>query len=139
MPLPIIHNQPFMPGYHVALESATLANNYFRQVLFTGPNSQLVLMTLQGGEEIGLETHANHDQFIRVEAGTGKAVMDGVEYDLKDGDAIVIPAGTAHNVWNISPDQPMKLYTVYAPPEHPDGTVNKTKADGDAYAKARGE
>ena len=128
-----------MPGYHVALESETLANDYFRRVLFTGPKCQLVLMTLQGGEEIGMETHADHDQFIRVEAGTGMAVMDGVEYALKDGDAIVIPAGTQHNVVNTDPAKPMKLYTVYAPPEHPDGTVNKTKADGDAYAKARGE
>ncbi len=118
-----------MSGYHVELEQATLDNNNFRKVLFTGPKSQLVLMSLLSGEEIGMEVHDDHDQFIRVEEGVGKASIDGEEFDLKDGSAIVIPAGAEHNVWNTSEGDKMKLYTVYAPPEHADGTVHATKAE----------
>lgn len=121
-----------MSGYHVELEQATLDNDNFRQVLFTGPKSQLVVMSLLPGEEIGMEVHDDHDQFIRVEAGVGKASIDGEEFDLKDGSAIVIPAGAEHNVWNTSEGEKMKLYTVYAPPEHADGTVHATKAEADA-------
>ncbi len=118
-----------MSGYSVQLEQATLANNNFRKVLYTAPHSQLVLMCLQPMEEIGLETHAEHDQFIRVEAGEGKAIIGGEEFFLADGVAIVIPAGSAHNVINTSPTDLMKLYTIYTPPEHKDGTVHATKAD----------
>lgn len=118
-----------MSGYSIQLEQATLANNNFRKVLYTAPHSQLVLMCLQPMEEIGLETHAEHDQFIRVEAGEGKAIIGGEEFMLADGTAIVIPAGSAHNVINTSATDLMKLYTVYTPPEHKDGTIHATKAD----------
>ncbi len=110
------------------LEKQTLANDNFRQVLFTAKNCQLVLMSLLPGEEIGEEVHTL-DQFIRVEAGTGKAVLDGVETEISDGWAIVVPAGAKHNVINTSADAKLKLYTIYAPPEHRDGTVHATKAD----------
>ena len=121
-----------MAGYHTDIEKKTLANEYFREVLFTGPNSQLVVMALKPGEDIGLETHPHTDQFIRIEAGTGKAVLDGKEYELADGSAIVIPAGAEHNVINTSTSQPLKLYTVYAPPNHADGTIHKTRAEAQA-------
>jgi mannose-6-phosphate isomerase-like protein (cupin superfamily) len=107
-----------MSGYSIQLEQATLENNNFRKVLYTAPHSQLVLMALQPGEEIGLETHMEHDQFIRVEAGEGKALIGSEEFALADGVAIVIPAGSAHNVINTSTTAVMKLYTVYTPPEH---------------------
>lgn len=124
-----------MAGYHIDIESKTQENKYFREVLFTGPHSQLVVMSIGVGEDIGMETHDEIDQFIRVESGIGKAVIGDSEFELKDGSAIVIPAGSKHNVINTSPDTPLKLYTVYTPPEHPDGTVNKTKADAIAYEK----
>ncbi len=118
-----------MSGYSIQLEQATLSNTNFRKVLYTAPHSQLVLMCLQPMEEIGLETHAEHDQFIRVETGEGKAIIGGEEFMLEDGIAIVIPAGSAHNVINTSATEFMKLYTVYTPPEHKDGTIHVTKAD----------
>ncbi len=118
-----------MAGYHTDIEKKTLDNNYFREVLFTGPNEQLVVMALKPGEDIGMETHSDTDQFIRIEAGEGKAILDGKEYELKDGSAIVIPAGTQHNVVNTSNTQALKLYTVYAPPEHADKTIHKTKQE----------
>lgn len=121
-----------MSGYFTDIEKKTLENNYFREVLFTGPFSQLVVMALQAGEEIGTETHDDVDQFIRVEAGQGKAILDGEEIELADGTAVVIPAGTEHNVVNISTTEALKLYTIYTPAEHPDGTVHKTKAEADA-------
>lgn len=124
-----------MAGYHTDIEKKTLANDYFREVLFTGPLSQLVVMALKPGEEIGLETHAKTDQFIRIEGGEGKAVLDGEEYDLKDGSAVVIPAGTEHNVINTSSTKALKLYSIYTPPEHPDGTIHKTKAEAEAYER----
>lgn len=124
-----------MAGYHTNIEQKSLKNEYFREVLFTGPNSQLVVMALKPGEEIGTETHDDIDQFIRVEAGQGKAVLDGKEYQLEDGSAIVIPAGTQHNVINTSQSSSLKLYTIYTPPEHPDGTINKTKAEAVEYEK----
>ncbi len=124
-----------MAGYRVDIEDRTLKNEYFREVLFTAPHSQLVVMTLQPGEEIGLERHDDIDQFIRVEAGTGEALLDGQKHPLADGVAIVIPAGTAHNVTNTSKSEPLRLYTLYTPPEHPDGTVHKTKAEADEYEK----
>ncbi|HSL45474.1 MAG TPA: cupin domain-containing protein [Anaerolineales bacterium] len=122
-----------MTGYHTDIEKKSLENDYFREVLFTGPHSQLVVMALNPGEDIGQETHPDTDQFIRVEAGQGKAILDGQEYELADGSALVIPAGTEHNVINTSSTEPLKLYTVYTPPEHPDGTIHKTKAEADAY------
>ena len=124
-----------MSGYHTDIEKKSLENHFFREVLFTGPHSQLVVMSLNPGEEIGQETHPDTDQFIRVEAGSGKAILDGQEYPLADGSALVIPAGAEHNVVNTSATEPLKLYTVYTPPEHPDGTTHKTKAEADAYER----
>lgn len=124
-----------MSGYHTDIEKKSLENNYFREVLFTGPHSQLVVMALQPGDDIGQETHPNTDQFIRVESGEGRAILDGQEYALADGSAIVIPAGTEHNVINTSTSEWLKLYTVYTPPEHPDGTVHKTKAEAEEYER----
>ena len=118
-----------MKGYVTNIERDTLANADYRRVLFTGRNTQLVLMTLQPGEEIGLEKHAEHDQFIRIEAGMGVAVLDRSEHALGDGVALVIPAGVEHNVINTSKDAPLRLYTLYSPPEHADGTVHHTKQD----------
>lgn len=118
-----------MNGYITDIERDTLANEDFRRVLFTGPNMQLVLMTLRPGEEIGLETHEEHDQFIRIEAGTGVARLNGEQTGLVDGSIVVIPAGIEHNVVNTSKDQPLRLYTLYSPPEHADGTVHHTKQD----------
>ena len=121
-----------MAGYSVDIERATLNNGHFRQVLFTGPKSQLVLMALQPGEDIGKETHPDTDQFIRVEAGEGKAVIDGKEIALRDGSAVVIPAGAEHNVMNVGRTA-LKLYTIYTPPEHPDGTIHHTKAEAQLH------
>lgn len=126
-----------MAGYSTNIEEKSLKNEYFREVLFTGPHSQLVVMALKPGEDIGMEVHGDVDQFIRVEAGEGKAILDGVEHALADGSAVVIPAGTMHNVVNTSQTEPMKLYTVYTPPEHPDGTIHKTKAEAEAYEKEK--
>lgn len=120
-----------MSGYVTNIERDTLDNEDYRRVLFTGTHLQLVLMTLQPGEEIGLETHEEHDQFIRVEAGTGIVVLNGKEHPLEDGSAVVIPASVEHNVVNTSADSPLRLYTLYSPPEHPDGTVHRTKAEED--------
>jgi mannose-6-phosphate isomerase-like protein (cupin superfamily) len=120
-------------GYVGPIEKATLNNNNFRQVLCTGKHSQLVLMCLQPGEEIGKEMHADVDQFFRIESGNGKFVFgEKKEYLVGDGDAVVVPAGTYHNVINISSVEPLKLYTIYSPPIHPDGTVHKTKAEAEA-------
>lgn len=127
-----------MSGYSINLEQKTLAGNNFREVLYTTARSQLVIMTLQPGEEIGMEHHDDHDQFIRVEAGEGVAILDGEKHALEDGTAVVIPAGTEHNVINTSTTAPMRLYTIYTPPEHPDGTVHATKAEADEYEKKHG-
>lgn len=118
-----------MDGYVTNIERDTLANEDFRRVLFTGPHVQLVLMTLRPGEEIGLEKHDGHDQFIRVEAGTGFVLLNGHKSAIADGSAVVIPANTEHNVVNTSDVAPMRLYTLYSPPEHPDGTVRRTKKE----------
>ncbi|MFA4846347.1 MAG: cupin domain-containing protein [Patescibacteria group bacterium] len=117
-----------MKGYIVNLEQVTRQNNDFRRVLYTAKFSQLVLMSIKPGEEIGEEVHAL-DQSIRIEAGEGKAVLDGVEHKVKGDDAVVIPAGTKHNVINTSKSSDMKLYTIYSPPEHRDGVVHGSKAD----------
>jgi mannose-6-phosphate isomerase-like protein (cupin superfamily) len=124
-----------MSGYSINIEQKTLAGNNFREVLYTTARSQLVIMTLQAGEEIGMEHHTGHDQFIRVELGEGVAILDGEKHALEDGTAVVIPAGTEHNVINTSATSPMRLYTLYTPPEHPEGTVHRTKAEADEYAK----
>ena len=121
-----------MTGYVGSIEDQTLENNYFRQVLFTGKHAQLVLMCLQPGEEIGNEVHEDVDQFFRIEQGEGKFVFNGSEeHVVHDGDAVIVPAGTHHNVINVSKTEPFKLYTLYSPPNHPDGTVHKTKAEAD--------
>lgn len=118
-----------MVGYVTNIEEDTLQNEDYRRVLFTGKNTQLVLMTVQPGDEIGLETHEEHDQFIRVEAGSGVVLLNDEKHQLSDGIAVVIPAGTKHNVINTSKTEPLRLYTLYSPPEHKDGTVHHTKAD----------
>ena len=127
-----------MSGYSINIEEKTLAGNNFREVLYTTQRSQLVIMTLQAGEEIGSEHHEGHDQFIRVEQGTGVAILDGEEHALEDGVAVVIPAGTEHNVINTSTTEPLRLYTLYTPPEHPDGIVHATKAEADKYEEEHG-
>ncbi|MDP1690226.1 MAG: cupin domain-containing protein [bacterium] len=116
-----------MKGYITNIEKMTIENTDYRRVLYTAKHSQLVLMCLAPNEEIGEEVH-KLDQFIRLEAGEGKAVLDGVEHMVKADDALVIPEGTRHNIINIGLED-LKLYTVYAPPEHKDGTVETTKAD----------
>ncbi|MCC2671263.1 MAG: cupin protein [Armatimonadetes bacterium] len=118
-----------MNGFVTDIEEKTLRNGYFREVLYTDSRLQLVVMSLLPGEEIGLETHHEIDQFVRVEAGEGKALLNGEEHPLQDGTAVVVPAGTAHNVVNTSATEPLKLYTIYSPPEHPAGTIHKTRAD----------
>ena len=117
-----------MKGYIINIEKESENNENFRQVLYTAKNSQLVIMSLKPQEEIGEEVH-NLDQFIRVEKGEGKAILDGVEHPLEDGSAVVIPAGTTHNIINTSAVQSMKIYTIYSPPNHRDGVVHPTKAD----------
>ena len=121
-----------MKGYWTSIEDETTKNSDFRRVLYTGKHSQLVLMGLKPQEEIGMETHDTIDQFFRFEEGEGKVVIDGVEHLFKDGDAVIVPAGAKHNVINISKTQPLKLYTIYSPPEHQDKVVRHTKADAEA-------
>jgi mannose-6-phosphate isomerase-like protein (cupin superfamily) len=121
-----------MAGYVGPIEKLTLDNNYFRQVLYTGKHAQLVLMCLQPSEEIGNEVHANVDQFFRIEQGEATFIFNGTEkHQVKNGDAVIVPAGTYHNVINASKSKKLKLYTIYSPPNHPDKTVHKTKADAD--------
>jgi len=118
-----------MKGYVTSLEKETRKNSNFRKVLYTGKNSQLVLMNLKPLEEIGMEVHKDTDQFFRFEKGEGKVVIDGVEHNVKDGDGVIVPAGAKHNVINTSKKLELKLYTIYSPPEHQDGIIRKTKAD----------
>lgn len=126
-----------MTGYVGSIEKDTLNNNFFRKVLFTGKYNQLVVMCLQGGEEIGNEVHPNVDQFFRIEEGKARFVFNNKEeHVVGDGDAVVVPAGTYHNVINASSSKPMKLYTIYSPPNHPDGTIHKTRAEADAAEAA---
>ena len=119
-----------MNGYITNIEKLSLENENFRKVLYTDKNSQLVLMSLLPHEEIGEEVH-DVDQFLRVERGTGSAVLNDTVHDIADGSVIVVPAGTKHNIINNS-EGPMKLYTLYMPPHHRDGVVHKTKADAEA-------
>ncbi len=126
-----------MPGYVGSIEKASEKNKNFRQVLFTGKHLQLVVMSLKPKEEIGNEVHETVDQFFRIEEGRARFVFDGTEeHVVGPGGAVVVPAGTYHNVINVSPTKPLKLYTIYTPPQHPDGTVHKTKADAEAAEHA---
>ncbi|QQS60976.1 MAG: cupin domain-containing protein [Candidatus Moraniibacteriota bacterium] len=125
-------------GYSVNLEQDTLENENFRKVLFTANHMQLVLMTVPSGQDIGLETHQDHDQFIRIEAGEGKAIISGEEFLLQDGSAVIIPSGNEHNIINTGKD-PLRLYTVYSPAEHSDGTIHVTKAEAEEYEKKHHE
>ena len=117
-----------MKGYITNIEKLSLKNENFRKVLYTAKNSQLVVMSLKPNEDIGSEVH-QLDQFIRCEAGQGKAILDDVEHQISDGFAVVVPAGTKHNIINTSPDKELKLYTVYSPPNHKDETIHTTKKD----------
>lgn len=119
----------YMAGFVLNIEEKTLQNNYFREVLCTGGHSQLVVMSLKPLEEIGEEVHMNVDQFFRIEAGQGKVIIDGLETVIKDGTAIVVPAGSKHNLINTSSKEALKLYTIYSPANHPDGKIHKTKAE----------
>jgi mannose-6-phosphate isomerase-like protein (cupin superfamily) len=127
-----------MIGYAGPIEKQTLENAYFRKVLFTGKHAQLVVMCLQADEEIGNEVHPSVDQFFRIEQGEARFVFNNgsEEHIAHDGDAVVVPAGTYHNIINASETQELKLYTIYSPPNHPDGTVHKTKAEADAAEAA---
>lgn len=118
-----------MRGFHSSIEKDTLENTNFRKVLYTGKHSQLVLMSLKPREEIGMEVHPDNDQFFRFEKGQGKCIIDGNEYDLRDGSAIVVPAGANHNIINVSDTDDLKLYTIYSPAHHRDGIVRATKQE----------
>lgn len=120
-------------GYKAALEQITNKNTHFRQVLYTTAHCQLVVMSLLPGEEIGLETHAYGDQFFRFESGEGKVTVDDQEYVVGDGDCVIVPQGCAHNVINTSATQPLKLYTLYAPPHHKDQIVRATKKEAEKH------
>jgi mannose-6-phosphate isomerase-like protein (cupin superfamily) len=118
-----------MKGYHSNIERDTIANNNFRKVLYTAHHCQLVLMSLKPKEEIGEEVHADNDQFFRFERGVGKCIIDGHEYELGDGVAIVVPAGARHNIINTSDTEDLKMYTIYSPAHHKDGIVRLTRAE----------
>jgi mannose-6-phosphate isomerase-like protein (cupin superfamily) len=118
-----------MNGYTTRLEGATRRNRDFRRVLYTGKHSQLVLMCLRPGEEIGEETHESIDQFFRIETGKGVVVIDGIGHPVSDGSGVIVPAGARHNVINTSKKSELRLYTIYSPPEHQDKVVRHTKAD----------
>ena len=121
-----------MTGYVGSIEKQTLKNNYFRQVLFTGKHAQLVVMCLKPDEEIGNEVHHKVDQFFRIEHGEAIFIFNNKEkHTAKDGDAVIVPAGTFHNVINASNKTQLKLYTIYSPPNHPDKTIHKTKAEAE--------
>lgn len=118
-----------MVGFHTNIETETLQNDNFRKVLYTAPHSQLVLMSLLPGEEIGMEVHPTVDQFFRFEAGEGKAILNGEETSVGPSDVVIVPAGTNHNIVNTSETLSLKLYTLYSPANHPEGTIHKTKAE----------
>lgn len=119
-----------MKGYHDDIEKQTVANSDFRRVLYTGGHLQLVVMTLQPGDEIGSEVHEDRDQFFRFEEGSGQVDIDDNTYNVEDGSGVIVPAGARHNVRNTG-GQPLKLYTLYGPPEHKDQVVQSTKAEAD--------
>lgn len=118
-----------MKGYKQNIEELTSSNTNFRRVLYTGKHSQLVLMSLLPGEEIGLEVHTENDQFFRFEKGNGKVLIDGNAYEVADGDAVVVPSGAEHNVINISDTESLKFYTIYSPAHHKDQIIRKTKTE----------
>ncbi|WP_299761632.1 cupin domain-containing protein [uncultured Pontibacter sp.] len=118
-------------GYTLNIEEATLANEDYRRVLYTGEHMQLVLMSLKPNEEIGMEIHQDNDQFFRFESGSGKSIINGKEYIVGDGDIIFVPAGANHNIINTDATQDLKLYSLYAAPTHKDGLVNATKAEAE--------
>ena len=120
-----------MKGFSINIEDATLENENFRKVLYTAKHSQLVLMSLKPGEEIGMETHEENDQFLRVEKGQGKCIINGYEHEIGKGSAMIVPAGSQHNVINTMKTCPMKLYTVYSPPHHKDKIVRATKEEAE--------
>lgn len=122
----------YMKGFHTNIEADTLENTNFRKVLYTGKHSQLVLMNLKPDEEIGMEVHPDNDQFFRFEKGEGKCIIDNNEYELKDGDVIIVPAGAEHNVINTSGTENLSLYTLYSPAHHKDGVARATKAEAEA-------
>jgi len=121
-----------MKGYNENIEKLTLENDKFRQVLYTGKNCQLVLMSLVPNEDIGMEVHEENDQFFRFESGIGKVIIDGNEYEVKDGSAIIVPAGANHNIVNTSSSEALKMYTIYSPPHHKDGIERQTKEEAEA-------
>lgn len=118
-----------MQGYKTNIEKLTQDNNFFRQVLHTSKNFQLVVMALKPKEDIGFEVHTDNDQFFRFEKGIGKGVIDETEYELKDGDCVIVPRGARHNIVNTSETEYLKFYTLYSPPHHKDKTIHKTKAE----------
>jgi len=120
-----------MKGFSIDIEEATLENRNFRKVLYTSKHSQLVLMSLKPLEEIGMEVHEENDQFFRFERGLGLCIIDGNEYEVGDGFAVVVPAGAQHNVINVSATEELKLYTIYSPAHHKDGIVRKTKEEAE--------
>ena len=124
-----------MAGYKGNLEKDTLANTYFRHVIYTAPHSQLVLMSLNPGEEIGMEVHPDNDQFLRFEEGDWEAVISDEKFTGSSGDCIIVPAGNYHNIINKSSEKELKLYTLYSPAHHPDGTIHKTKEEASAGEK----
>jgi mannose-6-phosphate isomerase-like protein (cupin superfamily) len=117
-----------MKGFVGDIEDQAEGNSDFRRVVYTGKNLQLVLMSLKPGEDIGEEVHTDRDQFFRIEKGKGEVLIDGKRSKIKDDDAVLVPAGARHNIINTG-DKPMRLYTLYGPPEHRDGTVHATKVD----------
>ncbi len=119
-------------GYKENIEILTVENNNFRKVLYTGEHLQLVLMSLKPGEEIGLETHTENDQFFRFEKGQGKVLINETEYSVGDGDTVIVPSGAQHNVINISEVEDLKMYTIYTPAHHKDGIVRATKQEAEA-------
>ena len=121
-----------MKGFCSNIEEDTIGNENFRKVLYTGKHSQLVLMSLAPNEEIGMEAHEDNDQFFRFEKGQGKCVIDGNEYEVKDGSAVIVPAGAQHNVVNVSTTERLNLYTIYSPAHHLDGIVKATKVEAEA-------
>ena len=120
-----------MKGYNANIEKDTLENTNFRKVLYTGAHSQLVLMSLKPGEEIGSEVHPENDQFFRFEKGEGKCIIDGNEYALADGSVIIVPSGAQHNIINTSSTEDLKLYTIYSPAHHKDGIIRATKEEAE--------
>ena len=123
-----------MKGYKDNIEKQTEDNTDFRRVLYTGHNIQLVLMSIEPGDEIGAEVHDDRDQFFRIEAGEGEITIDDTIYRVKADDGVIVPQGARHNVKSVG-TEPLKLYTIYTPPEHPDGTIHKTKAAAEKAEK----